>query len=130
MKKILKLFVASLLTATLSVATVICCCVAPAVMAHFHQVTICCSHCADKCSHDNSSNPGGACQNKLTSAEFSGGQTISTPKVSLLPFLAPVFLNNHYKVLSSTLSLAYPPGGPPLGISFTPLYLRTFNLRV
>ena len=128
MKRIFKFSIASLLAMCLAVATVVCCCIAPAVMAHFHKAAVC-SHCPDQNSHSNFPNPAGACQNQLTSAEFSHGQTISTPNVSAQPFPAPVFLN-HHTVLSPVLSLAYPPGSPPLGISFTPLYLRTFNLRV
>jgi len=128
MRTILKLFTASLLTVALSVATVMCCCSASAAMAHFHKMDSC-SHCPGPASHDNSSNPAGTCQNQLTSAEFSHSQIISTPNISVLPFQVPVFLNNHQITLTHLL-LAYPPGGPPLGISFTPLYLRTFNLRI
>ena len=128
MKRIFKFSIASLLAMCLAVATVVCCCIAPTVMAHFHKVAMC-SHCPDQSSQGNSSNPAGACRNQLTSAEFLHGQTISTPNVSAQPFPAPVFLN-HHTVLSPALSLAYPPGSPPLGISFIPLYLRTFNLRV
>ncbi len=129
MKRIFKFSIASLLVICLGVATVVCCCISPVVMAHFHKVAIC-SHCPDQNSHGNSSNPAGTCQKQLTNAEFSHGQTISPPKVSLLPFPAPIFLNNHHTILSPTLFSAYPPGSSPPGISFTPLYLRTFNLRV
>jgi hypothetical protein len=128
MKRIFKFSIASLLAMCLAVATVVCCCIAPAVTAHFHKVAMC-SHCPDQSSQGNSSNPAGVCRNQLTSAEFLHGQTISTPNVSAQSFPAPVFLN-HHTVLSPALSLAYPPGSPPLGISFIPLYLRTFNLRV
>jgi len=124
-----KLFTASLLTIALSVATVMCCCSASAAVAHFHKVDSC-SQCPGQASHDNSSNPAGACQNQLTSAEFSHSQIITTPNVSVLPFHSPDFLNNYKITLTHSLLSAYPPGGPPLGISFTPLYLRTFNLRI
>ncbi len=129
MKKVLKLFIASLLTVSLGVATVICCCIAPVVMAHFHKAAMC-SHCHDQNSNDHSSNPAGTCQQQLTSAEFSHVPTISSPVVSADSFPVSVFLNNHQIALTQSLLLAYPPGGPPLGISLTPLYLRTFNLRV
>ncbi len=129
MKSILKFSIASLLAICLTVATVVCCCVRPAVMAHFHKAAMC-SHCTDQNSKSHSSNPAGACQQQLTNAEFSNGQTISPPKISLLPSPAPFFLNNHHTILLPTLFLAYPPGSSPPGISFTPLYLRTFNLRV
>ena len=128
MKRIFKFSIASLLAMCLAVATVVCCCIAPAVMAHFHKAAVC-SHCPDQSPQGNSSNPAAACRNQLTSADSFHGQTISTPNVSTQPFPASVFLN-HHTVLSPALSLAYPPGSPPLGISFIPLYLRTFNLRV
>ncbi len=129
MIKIFKLFIASLLIISLGVATVICCCIAPSVMAHFHKAVMC-SHCQGENSHSNSSNPAGACRQQLTSAEFFHAQTISSPIVSAKFFPVSVFLNNHQVTPTRSLLLAYPPGGPPLGISFTPLYLRTFNLRV
>ena len=128
MRKILKLFTASLLTVALSVATVMCCCSASAAVASFHKMDSC-NHCPGSASHDNSSNPAGICQQQLTSAEFSHSQIIFTSNVSVLPFQAPIFLNNHQITLTHSL-LAYPPGSPPLGISLTPLYLRTFNLRI
>ena len=129
MKKIFKLSIASLLTVSLSVATVICCCIAPSEMAHFHK-TVMCSHCPSQDSHSKSSNPAATCQNQLTSAEFNHSSSISSSVASTVHFPVPGFLNIHQTVLSPSLSLTYPPGGPPLGISFTPLYLRSFNLRI
>jgi hypothetical protein len=129
MKKIFKLFIASLLTATLGVATVLCCCIAPSVMAQFHKKVVC-SHCQGQNPKSNSSNPAAACQQQLTSADISHAQTISSPVVSADHFPSAAIFNNHHIALTHSLLLAYPPGGPPLGISFTPLYLRTFNLRV
>ena len=129
MKKIFSLLIASLLTVALSVATVICCCIAPSVMAHFHKTAMC-SHCTGASSHGNSSNPMGACQNQLTSAELSHAQIISSSIISVQHFPLSVFVNNHQITFTRSLLLAYPPGAPPLGIRFTPLYLRTFNLRI
>ena len=129
MKKTFKLLIAFLLTVALSVATVICCCIAPSVMAHFHKTAMC-SHCQSTNSHSNSSNPMGACQYQLTSADLSHAQTISSPIISVQHFPLSVFVNNHQITFTRSLLLAYPPGAPPLGISFTPLYLRTFNLRI
>ena len=129
MKKAFKLFIAILLTASLGVATVICCCIAPSVMAHFHKKVMC-SHCPDQNSHSNSPNPAGSCQQQLTSADISHGSTISSPIVPTKHLPVTVFLNDHRIALTHSLLLAYPPGGPPLGVSFTPLYLRTFNLRI
>jgi hypothetical protein len=129
MKRIFKLYIACLLTVSLGVATVICCCIAPSVMAHFHK-TVMCSHCQSENPNGNSSNPARTCRYQLTSAEFSNDQTISTPNASAPSFSASVFLNDHRSILSPILSLASPPGSPPLGIGFTPLYLRTFSLRI
>lgn len=128
MKKIFKLFIASLLTVSLGVATVVCCCIAPTLTTFFHKATVC-SHCPDQNSHHNSSNPAGTCQQQLTSAEFLHPQTISSPIVSANPFPVSVFSNNHQLNLTHSL-LVYPPGGSSPGFSFAPLYLRTFNLRV
>ena len=128
MKKIFKLFIASILTLSLGFATVVCCCIAPSVMAHFHKV-VTCSHCQAKDPNAKPSNPAKICQQQLTSAEFFHVSTISSPIVSIHHFPASLFLNDHH-IIPTHLLLAYPPGGPLLGISFTPLYLRTFNLRI
>jgi hypothetical protein len=90
MKRIFKLYIACLLTVSLGVATVICCCIAPSVMAHFHR-TVMCSHCQGENSNGNSSNPARTCRYQLTSAEFSNNQIISTPNVSAPFFPASVF---------------------------------------
>jgi len=124
-----KLFIASLLTVSLGLATVVCCCIGPSVMEHFHKAVLC-SHCQDKNSQSNAPNPAQACQQQITSADFLHSQTISAPIVSGNHFPVSDFLNNHRIILTHQLLSAYPPGGPPLGISLTPLYLRTFNLRI
>lgn len=129
MKKAFKPLIVCLLTLSLGVATVLCCCIAPVVMAHFHK-TVMCSHCPDQDSHGKSSNPIASCQQQLTSADFLHSPTITSPIVSGKHFPVSVFISNHQINLTRSLLLAYPPGGPPLGVSFTPLYLRTFNLRV
>src|SRR5208283_2817973 len=81
MKTAFKLLIASLLTAALSVATVMCCCSASAAMAHFHKAVVC-SHCQGHSAHDNSSNSAGTCHHQFQSAEFSHGATIFSPVVS------------------------------------------------
>jgi len=129
MRELIKLFIASLLTAALSVATVLCCCSASAVMAHFHKAAIC-SHCSSPNSHGNSSDQAGMCQHQFQSAEFSHSQTFSLPTASAASFQASVFFDKHITTLPPSLSLAYPLGSPPSGLSLTPLYLRTFNLRI
>ena len=129
MRKIFNLFIASLLTVSLGVATVVCCCIAPSVMAHIHKTAMC-SHCPDQGSQSHPVNPAGACQQQLTSAELLHSQTISFDHVLGKLFQAPIFFDNHITTIPPPTSLAYPPGSPPSGISFTPLYLRTFNLRI
>jgi len=129
MRKILKLFTASVLTVVLSVATVICCCSAAVAMADFHKVDSC-SHCPGQNSNKHSSNPITTCQYQLTSAEFSHSQVISSAAVSGFPFPTSVSFDKHLTISLVPPVLAYPPGSPPLHISFTPLYLRTFNLRI
>jgi len=128
MRQIFKLFIASVLSVALSVATVICCCSASAAMAHFHKAVIC-SHCQGAAnSNGDYSNQAGVCQHQFQSAEFFHGATISSPVVSsahAFPVLA------HYRtIVLPSLSLSYPHGSPPLTVSFTPLYLRTFSLRI
>ena len=127
MRKILKLFIASVLTVALSVATVMCCCSASAAMAHFHKAVVC-SHCQGHSSHDNSSNQTGKCQHQFQAAEFSHGATISSPVVSSAHALS--VLAHHRTIVLPSLSLSYAHGSPPLTVSFTPLYLRTFSLRI
>jgi len=129
MEKIFKLLISFFLVVSLSVATVMCCCIAPSVMAHFHKA-VTCSHCPDQASHGKSSNPTTACQNQLTSAELLQAQTLFSTTVLVKHFFGAAFLSDHHRVLTHSLLLAYPPGAPPQGVSFTPLYLRTFNLRI
>jgi hypothetical protein len=129
MKRIFRLFLVSSLTLCLMATTVICCCIGPVVMSHFHKAAMC-NHCQDQNPNNHSSNPAGACQHQLTSAELPPGQIIAFSKDLGSPFPSPNFLDRHITTLPPPSSLVYPPGSPPLGISFTPLYLRTFNLRV
>jgi hypothetical protein len=127
MRTTFKLIIASVLSVALSVATVMCCCSASAAMAHFHKAVVC-SHCQGHSAHDNSSNPAGTCHHQFQSAEFFHSFTISSPVVSSTH--ASLVLVHHWTIVLPSLSLSYPPGSPPLGISFIPLYLRTFSLRI
>ena len=127
--KLLKIFTASLLSVSLGVATVVCCCVAPAVMAHLHKASVC-THCLpQKSSQGHSSAPGDNCMYQLTNADAFHHQTISSPV--LITFTPHTFFNKHVSIpfLSSSIS-TYPRGSPPLTASFVPLYLRTFSLRI
>ncbi len=128
MNRILKLLIASALTVSMCIATVLCCCIAPEVMAHFHK-KVTCGHCADERSHSNPANPAGACQQQLSSTDFLQDQISFSPAVSGHHVVIADFLVNHRVSLTSFLLSAHPPGGPPLG-SLAPLYLRTFNLRI
>jgi hypothetical protein len=129
MRKIVKPVIALSIAAAFAFSAVLCCCTASAVMTHFHKKVIC-SDCPNQNDHGKSSSPIGDCQQQLTSADLSQVQTIVSSAVSGGAFPAPVILIGHHTSLTHSLLFAYPPGGPPLGISFTPLYLRTFNLRI
>ena len=127
MGKIFKLSIASFLTVSLAVTTVVCCCVGPAVAAHFHQKVMC-GHCDNPGSHHKGSNPGGACQYHLTDAEFSHAQVIS-PSLSA-PVFAPIsFIDQHINFLPSFPTI-YPRGSPPLVVGTTPLYIQFRSLRI
>jgi hypothetical protein len=129
MIKIVKLFIASLLAVCLTVATVICCCIAPAVMTHFHKVAMC-GHCQSQNSHGHSSNSTTACQYHLTSAEFLHTQAISSSAFSGVSFPSSILFDKHITIFLLSSVFAYPRGSPPWAANFTPLYLRTYNLRV
>ena len=127
MRAIVKIFIASVVIIAVGVATLLCCCVAPAVAAHWHKpVVAVCGHCASSGTH-HSSNPAAPCQGQLTSTDTIDGQIVLLPQGGLQHFIAhPVFKAS--STFHHSLSLVFPPGGPPGNL--TPLYLRTFNLRV
>ena len=128
MIKMLKPFTAFILTGCLAVTTVVCCCLGPAVMAHFHKAAVC-SHCASpNSSHDHSSNPAGTCQYHLTNAEFSGAQP--GPFSMAAPLFAPSsFLDKHMANFLPPFTAIYPRGSPPLTGS-TPIYIQIRSLRI
>ena len=127
MKKMFKLFTASLLTVALSIATVTCCCSASAAAAHFHKV-VNCSHCPSKGAQGNS-NPVRICPYQLTSAEFSHSPAFIPSAASNFSFPAHSLFNKHITTFLPSI-LAYPRGSPPLAANFIPLYLRTFSLSI
>lgn len=130
MRKIIKSLIALSVIAVFTVFTVLCCCTGTALMAHFHKSAMC-SHCQGaSSSQDHSSNTAGTCQHQFQSAEFAPTQAISSSIVSTVSFPGHVFLDKHITTLPPSSSLAYPPGSPPLTASLTPLYLRTFSLRI
>jgi hypothetical protein len=131
MKKIVKISIASLLAVSLSVATVVCCCIGSALTAeHTHKVSAC-NHCPSQgTASKHSSNPADSCTYHLTNAEISHGQIIIAHAAAV--FVPASFFDRHAvrPFLPSSIQ-AYPRGSPPLDLpSFTPLYLRTFNLRI
>src|SRR5579863_9878105 len=77
MGKITKIFISSLLTVSMFLATVICCCIGSAVMEQLHKPSMCKDCATQGSSHSKSSNPTDGCRYHLTSAEISHGQTIS-----------------------------------------------------
>jgi len=129
MKSIFKLFIAFLLTVCLALATVVCCCVAPAVMAHFHKIPKC-SHCQDQSSNNHFSNTSGTCQYYLTSAALSRSQTISSSVKSLIVSIDFVSFNKHLTPFLPSSQIVYPPGGPSLIANTVSIYLSTHSLRI
>lgn len=129
MAKIFKIFVISLLTVCLSVATVICCCVAPAVISHFHKVSGC-SHCHDQNSAGSSSTAAGSCQSHITVADASHSQTITSSAAASVFLPVQITFDKYTISLLPSSVVSYPRGSPPLGASLVPLYLRTFSLRI
>jgi len=127
MDKVSKILISWLLTATMFFATVICCCVGAGVMAHFHKPAAMC--CEKQNSSHQDSVPMGSCQNHLTSAEFSHAQTILTVPAAI-SFSPAISLGTHHADFVASFPQVYSRGSPPLAASFTPLYLRTFNLRI
>lgn len=129
MVRALKLPVSFLLVVTLAVATVICCCIGPSAVAQLHKTAMC-SHCpAKNSSSGHSTSSTDSCMYRLANAEASYGQIIIAPAPTVF---TPIAFFDHHTVMPFLPSLvqAYPRGSPPLATSFTPLYLRTFNLRV
>jgi hypothetical protein len=124
--KVFKSFTASVLALSMFVATVACCCIGAGVMAHFHKPAMCCEK--QNSSHQDSA-PMGSCQNHLTSAEFSHAQAVLTAPAAI-SFFPAISLGTHHADFVASFPQVYSRGSPPLAASFTPLYLRTFNLRI
>jgi len=126
--KAFKLITASVLAVSMFVATVICCCIGGALMAHFQKPSTMCCEKKDASSHD-TSNPSSACLNHLTSAEFT-----HTPTTIDKPAAAGFGYNSHPSTYQTdflySFDQIYPRGSPPLTVSLIPLYLRTFTLRI
>ena len=126
--KFIRIFTAFVLTVCLAVTTVVCCCVAQAVMAHLHKASMC-SHCLPQnSSHSHSPVPGNNCIYQLTNAEAFYGQVISAPAPVF--FRHGIFFDKHTTPFLPSLILAYSRGSPQSTASLVPIYLRTFNLRV
>jgi hypothetical protein len=128
MRKIFKpLIVLSLIT-VFAVFSVLCCCTASAVMAHLQKKVMYCSHCHQEPSKGKPSNNSESCHHQYLGAEYVVASNIFTAHT--IAFYPAIHVFDHHKILAPILLRAYPPGGPPLGINFTPLYLRTFQLRI
>ena len=124
--KMIKPFTASVLALTIFVATVVCCCVGAGVMAHFHKAAMCCEKQSP--SHPDSV-PMGSCQNHLTSAEFSHGQSILTAPAAI-SFSPVISLGTHHANFLAFFPQVYSRGSPPLIISTVPIYLQIRSLRI
>lgn len=129
MKKISRYFLAPLMIVSLTVATVICCCIAPSVVPQLHK-TVKCSHCHGQNPQRGSSNPAEACQQQLSGGEFLRTFTLDSSHVIKSTVTVPVFLDRYstHPLLSSLSS--YPRGSPSSVVMASPLYLRTFYLRI
>jgi len=125
MARISKFFIHLSIIAAFSCFSVLCCCTAAGVMAHLHKKVMC-SHCQEQNANGHAADPAGKCQHQWINAELSQSPII----LSAFSSGASSLVDKHPTVLSFSLRIVYPPGGPPLGISLTPLYLRTFHLRV
>jgi len=127
MRKIFKLFIALCILAAFTVFSVLCCCTAASLSARFHK-DIVCSHCQPEKSNKQSSAPAETCHHQFIGAESSTAFTLALVSGDSSSTL---YIVEHAKICTVPLLLRiYPPGGPPLGISLTPLYLRTFQLRI
>ena len=127
MRKIFKPLISLGIIVAFVFFSVLCCCTATAFMAQFHK-KVTCSHCHQKSSQSPVSP--GSCQHQFLSADVTHASNNISTDVSVS---SPHVLGFHHvsgpgRIVE--LTRMYPPGGPPLGISFTPLYLRTFNLRI
>ncbi len=129
MGKIFKILTAVLLTASVGVATVVCCCMSSVVTAHFHKVSKCIDCGSKHSSHKHSSVPDGGCTFKLPNAEALYGQT---GPLLMVPVHTPhfIFIRHSPKPFGPSAIIPYPRGAPPLFPSLAPPYLRTFNLRI
>jgi len=130
MRKILNPMMSVLIAAVFVFSAVFCCCTATALMTHIQKPAVMCSHCQGEHPQSKSSVPAGACPQQLTSAIVLHSHTIIGSFETSIHYPTPAFLNHYHNIFSLTLISVYPPGGPPLGFRFTPLYLRTFNLRI
>lgn len=128
MSKVVKMLVACVITMTLGLATVVCCCIAPAVSVLFHK-TVACSHCASESGHATVPNAAKVCLQQLTSGDLLAGWQPVAPKPGILNSLLILLLGLTAIRVRFRPSL-YPPGPPPGGIGLAPLYLRTFQLRI
>lgn len=126
MAKLLKFSIASILTACVAVATVICCCAGPTVMAHLHKKAMC-GHCKEKAA-GHSSNPAQMCQSHLTDAEALAPQSIAGPEKAIV-YTHTVAAKLFIPTVLYQNSL-YPRGSPPLAAARLPLYLQTHSLRI
>ena len=129
MRKIFKPFIAFSLAGAFFTFSVLCCCTASALMALVHKTAMC-SDCQKQATHGPSSNSSQECQRQLISADFIQTHTIAAPHLSKSLVTSFNFLDQYRTSATPLLGLAFPPGGPPPGISLIPLYLRTFNLRI
>ena len=129
MRKIFKPFIASCITAAFITFSLLCCCTASALVSHFQKAPAC-SHCHPDTPKNQAPNSSASCQHQFANAETSHGIIIAAPTSPKSFASAYNFLEKHKINIVPVLRAVFPPGGPPLGVSLAPLYLRTFNLRI
>ncbi|MGH2647339.1 MAG: hypothetical protein ACRDE8_07220 [Ginsengibacter sp.] len=128
MGKVLKFFTASVLVATLTLTTIICCCLGPTAMAHFSKKALC-SHCDKSSSSQHKDcDPSSSCQHRLTDADISSSHAIVLASDTLSAFLPVSFIDHHIN-LAPSFPTIYSRGSPPI-IHTTPLYIQFRNLRL
>ena len=128
MGKVVKILLACVLTATLGLATVVCCCIAPAVSVLFHKA-VACSHCAADNGRAAAPNAAKVCLQQLTSGDLLAGWQPAAPRPAAFTLLF-YFLLGLLGIFAQPGRLLYPPGPPPPGPGLAPLYLRTYQLRI
>ncbi len=129
MKSFVKPIVALSVAAALVVFSVFCCCTLSALQAQLKKVSAKCGHCPQKADQHGCDTPGD-CQHQLVKADSSAAKIMVSSTAGGSVEHAPVYLHAYQISLFPKLSSGSPPGHSAARLNFTPLYLRTFHLRI